>query len=156
MFPLRSGRCSPVVDVPGSPAHARGLGAVLRPGRRAALHWARGLSRSTELALYQQPELDIVTYLPRRSRLSDIDRFSAHVLNAGMALPPDEAIFVATYDVSGSALTSRGHPVSADVERGRILRSVLMKPESEGQVPVLLAQLERLTAEAPLAADHPR
>jgi glutamate/tyrosine decarboxylase-like PLP-dependent enzyme len=138
------------------PLTPEGLGAVLRPGRRAALRWARLLSRSTELALYQQPELDIVTYLPRRSRLSDIDHLSAHVLNAGMALPPDEAIFVATYDVSGSALASRGHPVSADVERGRILRSVLMKPESEGQVPVLLAQLERLTAEAPLAADHPR
>ncbi len=42
-----------------------GLGAVLRPGRRAALHWAELLATSPQLALYQAPELDIVTYLPR-------------------------------------------------------------------------------------------
>jgi hypothetical protein len=122
---------------------------VLRPGRRAALQWASLLSKSTELALYQQPELDIVTYMPRRSRLSDVDRVSGHVLDAGMALPNDEAVFVATYDVSAADLARRGHSVSADVDRGRILRSVLMKPESEIHVPLLLARIEELATEAP-------
>jgi glutamate/tyrosine decarboxylase-like PLP-dependent enzyme len=130
------------------PPTPEGLGSVLRPGRRAALQWASLLSKSTELALYQKPELDIVTYLPRHSRLSDVDRVSAHVLDAGMALPNDEAVFVATYDVSAGDLARRGHPVSADVDRGRILRSVLMKPESEIHVPLLLARIEELATEA--------
>ena len=47
------------------PLTADGLGAVLRPGRRAALRWADLLGESDLLDLYQPPELDIVTYLPR-------------------------------------------------------------------------------------------
>ena len=120
-----------------------GLGAVLRPGRRAALRWAQLLADSPELAPYQAPELDIVTYLPRRERLSDVDRVSGRILDDGMALPPSDAVFVATYDVTPSALAARGHTVTADVEHGRVLRSVLMKPESEEVLPRLHAQLEQ-------------
>ena len=43
------------------PLTAGGLGAVLRPGRRAALHWAELIGKSDLVDLYQQPELDIVT-----------------------------------------------------------------------------------------------
>ncbi|MDA2805942.1 pyridoxal phosphate-dependent decarboxylase family protein [Nocardiopsis suaedae] len=130
------------------PPTPEALGAVLRPGRRAALRWASLLGESAEYALYQEPELDIVTYLPRRRRLSEVDRVSAHVLETGMALPPDEAVFVATYDVSAAELAGRGHPVTADADRGRILRSVLMKPESEAHVSLLLPRLEKLAAAA--------
>jgi glutamate/tyrosine decarboxylase-like PLP-dependent enzyme len=130
------------------PLTSDGLGAVLRPCRRAALSWATALANSDELAPYQRPDLDIVTYLPRRERLSRVDRVSGHVLNAGMALPPDEAIFVATYEVTAQALTARGHRVVADVDRGRILRSVLMKPESETVLPVLQTRLEALSRSA--------
>jgi glutamate/tyrosine decarboxylase-like PLP-dependent enzyme len=128
------------------PPTPEGLGSVLRPGRRAALQWTRQLADSEQLTPYQQPELDIVTYLPRRDRLSQVDRVSAHVLQAGMALPADQAVFVATYDVDAAALAARGHRVEADVERGRILRSVLMKPEVERHVPELIARLEQLAA----------
>jgi hypothetical protein len=48
---------------------------------------------------------------------------------------------VATYTVDGAALTARGHRVQADVAQGRILRSVLMKPEVEEHVPGLHRQL---------------
>ena len=119
------------------PPTPEGLGQVLRPGRRAALRWADILDRSESMALFQPPELDIVTYLPRRSTLSEIDRLSAHVLDAGMALPADEALFVATYDVDGDALTDRGHTHRSRHPAGRILRSVLMKPESEDWVDTL-------------------
>jgi glutamate/tyrosine decarboxylase-like PLP-dependent enzyme len=128
------------------PPTPEGLGSVLRPGRRAALQWTRQLADSEQFAPYQQPELDIVTYLPRRDRLSQVDRVSAHVLQVGMALPANQAIFVATYDVDAAALAARGHRVEADVERGRILRSVLMKPEVERHVPELIARLEQLAA----------
>jgi len=114
-----------------------GLGAVLRPGRRATLDWARRIEASDELRLFQPPQLDILTYFPARDRLSEIDAVSAAVMAAGMALPPEEALFLATYNVDGAGLAARGHRVGADVPSGRILRSVLMKPESEAAVPWL-------------------
>ena len=130
------------------PLTADGLGAVLRPGRRAALAWAERIEASAELALYQPPELDILTYLPARPRLSEVDRVSGEVLSRGMRLPADEALFVATYAVDAEALAARGHRLHADVPRGRILRSVLMKPEVEDWVPQLHRQLLDLVAGA--------
>ena len=44
---------------------------------------------------------------------------------------------MATYTVDAGALVARGHRVVADVPRGRIVRSVLMKPETEQYVPTL-------------------
>jgi glutamate/tyrosine decarboxylase-like PLP-dependent enzyme len=123
-----------------------GLGAALRPGRRAALAWAREVDAGERLSLYQQPQLDILTYFPARDRLSEVDRASAHVLTAGMRLPPAEALFVATYTVDAAALAARGHQVAADVPHGRILRSVLMKPETEQHVPALHQRVLALLA----------
>ena len=124
-----------------------GLGAALRPGRRAALDWAQRVTSSEELSLYQQPQLDILTYFPTHPRLSQVDEASAHVLTRGMQLPPDEALFVATYTVPADSLAARGHRVEADVPAGRILRSVLMKPETAAQVPDLHRQVRHLLAE---------
>ena len=123
------------------PLTVDGLGAVLRPGRRAALDWAETISASDELDLYQQPQLDILSYFPARPRLSEVDRASEQVLTRGMQLPPDEALFVATYNVQADALAARGHRVEADIPAGRILRSVLMKPESADLVPQLHQQV---------------
>jgi glutamate/tyrosine decarboxylase-like PLP-dependent enzyme len=126
-----------------------GLGAVLRPGRRAALRWAQLLADSPELALYQPPELDIVTYLPRTSpaTLSAVDAASASIMDRGMT-DKDDPVFLATYAVTGAALAERGHHIQADVERGRILRSVLMKPESDQHLDWLHARISQLAAEA--------
>jgi hypothetical protein len=55
-------------------------------------------------------------------------------------------VFVATYTVDGASLTARGHRVEADVPSGRILRSVLMKPETEALVPALHEQVLGLLA----------
>ncbi len=124
-----------------------GLGAVLRPGRRAALDWAERIEASHELTLYQRPQLDILTYFSNQPRLSEIDGASAHVLTAGMARPPAEALYVATYTVNAADLESRGHRIKADISAGRILRSVLMKPETEEHVPRLHDQVLDLLAE---------
>jgi glutamate/tyrosine decarboxylase-like PLP-dependent enzyme len=123
-----------------------GLGAILRPGRRAALDWAARITASEQLSLYQQPQLDILTYFPTRTRLSQIDQASEHVLTRGMQLPPDQSLFVATYTVDAAALAARGHQVDADVPTGRILRSVLMKPETAEHVPQLHQQILDLLA----------
>lgn len=126
------------------PLTADGLGAALRPCRRAALAWADRIDSSEELTLYQRPQLDILTYYPTRGRLSEIDKASAHVLSRGMELPAAQALFVATYTVEAAALAARGHQVNADVPEGRILRSVLMKPEHEEHVPSLHRQVLNL------------
>ncbi len=122
-----------------------GLGAVLRPGRRAALRWAELLAGSDVLDLYQPPELDIVAYLPRAASLSAVDAASDAVLQRGMR---ERSVFLATYSVTAQALAERGHAVTADVDRGRILRSVLMKPESEPALDGLHHEVTRLTTAA--------
>ena len=123
------------------PLTADGLGAVLRPGRRAALDWAARIASSEQLRLYQPPELDILTYFPSRARLSEVDAASAHVLARGMERPAHEALFVATYTVDAAALAARHHVVETDAASGRILRSVLMKPETAEHVPLLHQRL---------------
>jgi glutamate/tyrosine decarboxylase-like PLP-dependent enzyme len=120
-----------------------GLGEVLAAGRRAALDLARLLSDSTVLELYQQPGLDIVTYFPAAPALSAIDEASARMLAAGMA-DAERPVYLSTLRVSGGAFAHRHPGVTQDQDGARILRSVLMKPESEGFVTELHARLEHL------------
>lgn len=124
------------------PLTAEGLGAVLRPGLRAARRWAGLIEGSADLTVYQPPELDIVTFFPTSARLSEIDRRSAGVLAAGM---DSGAFFLSTLAVTPAAMAARHPGLAADHERPRVLRSVLMKPESE-------AWLDRLHEEVTLAA----
>jgi glutamate/tyrosine decarboxylase-like PLP-dependent enzyme len=128
------------------PLTADGLGAVLRPGRRAALRWAELLSGSPHLAPYQRPELDIVAYLPRLATLSAVDAASDRLMHRGMS-DRDDPVYLATYSVTGESLRERGHRIVEDVPRGRILRSVLMKPEAEGYLDRLHDRVERLAKE---------
>jgi glutamate/tyrosine decarboxylase-like PLP-dependent enzyme len=132
------------------PLTPEGLGAVLRPCRRAALRWAELISGADQLALYQQPDLDIVTYFPvPRSgdapRLSVIDATSTAMMKLGMQ---DRSAFLATYITDAAALSRRGHVINADVDHGRILRSVLMKPEAETHVEQLHEDVLRLATRA--------
>ena len=124
-----------------------GLGRCCGPvaARRCAGRNDRG--QLGAMALFQPPELDIVTYFPTAQRCPRSTAASAHVLDCGNGVAADEALFVATYTVD----TRRprpprphdrgGHPA------GRILRSVLMKPETEDHVPRLHDQVLDLLAE---------
>lgn len=129
------------------PLTADGLGAVLAACRGAALDWAGLIAASSRLRLYQPPELDIVSYFPVTSppSLSAIDQASGRMLTEGMN-DPEHPVFVSTLSVTGPAITGRHRGVNADVPAGRILRSVLMKPESAGHVPWLHARLEELAS----------
>ena len=126
------------------PLSDAGLGQVLRANRRAALHWEELLNDSKEFAAYQRPEIDIVTYLPQRGSLSEIDRVSAAVFVNAAGGDPREQIHLATYNVKGADLVRRGHDVHVDRDAGRILRSVVMKPESSEVIDDIHARLSSI------------
>ena len=73
-----------------------GLGQVLAAGRRAALAWAALIGKSSVLDLYQEPELDIVSYFPvtEPAVLSRIDLASERILQAGMT--SSDPVFLST------------------------------------------------------------
>ncbi|HTJ70589.1 MAG TPA: aminotransferase class V-fold PLP-dependent enzyme [Actinospica sp.] len=121
-----------------------GLGRVLAAGRRAARAWADLIDSTDALTLYQQPELDIVTYFPavEPAALSAIDEASARILAEGMAAP--EPVFLSTLRASADAFAHRHPKIDCDGDGARILRSVLMKPESENHVEQLHAAVTRL------------
>ncbi len=125
------------------PLTPHGLGQVLAAGRRAALDWARRLEASDVLRLYQQPELDIVSYYPAEPSLSAVDAASEVILKRGMTAPY-EPVFVSTLRVSADAFVRRHPGMTIDADGARILRSVLMKPESETYVSMLHSRLEEL------------
>ncbi|MGW3038182.1 pyridoxal phosphate-dependent decarboxylase family protein [Streptomyces sp. NPDC001178] len=127
------------------PPTPEGLGRVLAAGRRAALKWAELIETSDLLELYQQPQLDIVTYFPAvdPATLSGIDAASARILADGMTAP--DPVYVSTLKAGQEAFTARHPKITADTDGARILRSVLMKPESEHHVEHLHNRLEQLT-----------
>ncbi len=121
-----------------------GLGQVLRACRRGALEWAALLRHSPTLALYQEPELDLVGFLPRATTMSAIDAGSERLFRAAASLDPAEQVHLATYVVTAPALAARGFTVEPDRERARILRSTVMKPESAAMVHSIHTRLEAL------------
>ncbi|MGW2518963.1 pyridoxal phosphate-dependent decarboxylase family protein [Streptomyces sp. NPDC001617] len=121
-----------------------GLGQILAAGRRAALKWADLIDASEYLELYQQPELDIVSYFPtvEPATLTAIDAATAHILTDGMTSP--DPVFLSTLKADREAFTARHPQIAADSDGARILRSVLMKPESEHHVEHLHNRIEHL------------
>jgi glutamate/tyrosine decarboxylase-like PLP-dependent enzyme len=112
------------------PLRADGLGAVLAAGRRAAVRWHELIDQSDRLVPYQRPELDIVTYFPAESTLSAIDAASERMMREGMS-DQEDPVFLSTLRAGAAAFGQRGIAAVADVDGARVLRSVLMKPESE-------------------------
>jgi glutamate/tyrosine decarboxylase-like PLP-dependent enzyme len=131
------------------PPTPEGLGRVLAAGRRAALDWAARIEASDLLELYQAPELDIVCCFPAADprALSAIDAATARVLHDGMT-DAEDPVYLSTLRVSADAMRARHADVAADADGARILRSVLMKPESEDYVGRLHARLEELARRA--------
>jgi glutamate/tyrosine decarboxylase-like PLP-dependent enzyme len=124
-----------------------GLGPVLAAGRRAARDWAGRLRASDVLALHLEPELDIVTYLPRAASLTAVDAASGAVLQAGMD-DPDDPVFLSTLYLGRDPLGARHPWLELDADGARLLRSVLMKPEHEDAVDWLHGRVEELTRAA--------
>ncbi|MGH2949970.1 MAG: pyridoxal phosphate-dependent decarboxylase family protein [Solirubrobacteraceae bacterium] len=116
---------------------------VVSAARRAARALADRLRASEHYELHVEPELDIVTYLPRAGSLTAVDAASAAILRAGMDDPHDP-VFLSTLQVEAAHLPH----LRADAPSARILRSVLMKPEHEPAVDWLATRLEGLSRAA--------
>jgi glutamate/tyrosine decarboxylase-like PLP-dependent enzyme len=111
------------------------LAPILAAGVRAAQAWAKLIRASDELTLHREPELDILTYFPTRSRASDVDAASEHVLQTGMTA--DDPVFLSTLRIGRDAFAAAHPDIELDADGARVLRSVLMKPEHEPFVPWL-------------------
>ncbi|MFE0646623.1 pyridoxal phosphate-dependent decarboxylase family protein [Streptomyces sp. NPDC058877] len=123
------------------------FGRILHADRRAATTWATLLHQSPHLELYQQPDLDIVTYFPTppHPALSCIDTASQQLLEAGMNAQPDP-VYLSVLRADAEAFTRRHPHLKRDADSARIMRSVLIKPESEHYLPTLHARVEQLAA----------
>ena len=117
------------------PLDETGLGAVILPGYNAAQKWHALLQESDILQPYQEPELDIITYLPRVKSMSELDRVSAAIFTMAADTAKPQQTHLATYVVTAKQLESRGIFLEADIPSARIMRSVLMKPEHEQLIP---------------------
>ncbi|MCG5216593.1 aminotransferase class V-fold PLP-dependent enzyme [Streptosporangium soli] len=124
------------------PATPDGLGSVLLPGLQAARRWAVLLRTSRHLTLFQPPELDIVTYFPSEPSLTGIDAATARVLNEGMTSA--DPVYVSALRVDDRAFLGRHPRLMGDARSARILRSVLIKPESGNYLEPLHNRLEEL------------
>jgi glutamate/tyrosine decarboxylase-like PLP-dependent enzyme len=117
------------------PLNREGLGAIIAPGRRAAVSWHKLIEESEFLRPYQTPELDIITYLPSVESMSELDRVSHHLFESAAAPARPQQTHLATYVVTPQQLLDRGISLKQDAESARIMRSVLMKPEHEALIP---------------------
>jgi glutamate/tyrosine decarboxylase-like PLP-dependent enzyme len=124
-----------------------GLGPILAGGRHAALAWAQRMRDSDVLELHVEPELDILTYLPRAGSLAQVDAATQAVLESGME-DPDDPVFLSVLRVGREALLARHPHLRADADGARILRSVLMKPEHEHAVDWLHERVGALARDA--------
>jgi glutamate/tyrosine decarboxylase-like PLP-dependent enzyme len=122
----------------------QGLGPVVAAGVRAARAWAELLDAGEEFRLYQRPELDILAFWPRPASASSsaVDAASAALLRAAMDDP--SPVYLSTLRLAAERLRRRDPALAADTAEARVLRSVLMKPEHEGYVETLHAELLRI------------
>jgi hypothetical protein len=76
--------------------------------------------------------------------MSAVDETSQSVFVAASAGEHADQVHVATYAATAAQLAARGFDLELDIPTARVLRSVVMKPESEAQIPSIHARLERL------------
>jgi hypothetical protein len=76
--------------------------------------------------------------------MSELDEVSHQILLQASQGQREDQVHVATYLVQADQLKQRGIEMTNDLSAARILRSVLMKPEHEAQVPTLHSKIEDL------------
>ncbi|MYS83891.1 aminotransferase class I/II-fold pyridoxal phosphate-dependent enzyme [Embleya scabrispora] len=129
-----------------------GLGELLADRLRSTRRWRDLIDGEPELMLYQEPELDILTYLPLtgepRPRLSSVATASRHIVKAD---PPDAEppVHLSTLRVRVLDFLIRHPRAVADRNDTHILRSTLLGPECVAHVRPAHERLTALAAAAP-------
>lgn len=121
----------------------QGLGPILAACRRAALSFSERLAATDGFLLLEEPELDIVTYLPSAPELSrrQLAEWSQAILREGMVAR--EPLYLSLLQL-GEREADRLGSLPAGEGETRVLRSVLMKPEHELYIDELVARLASL------------
>ncbi len=117
-----------------------GFAGILSATLAAARRWAELIRESDEFMLYIEPDLDIVTFLPRAMRsVSGLDR-ACRALVAALrdATPP---LYLSLLKVDAGRIVARCPGITADAPDCHILRTVLMKPEHETAVDAMHGQV---------------
>jgi glutamate/tyrosine decarboxylase-like PLP-dependent enzyme len=129
-----------------------GLKHVLLSCRTAALEFADMISNEPSWFLYEQPELDIVTYFPQAAdhQLGTISSLSQKVMKSGMSGPEKDRLFVSLYSVSSPKLLERlpSYRNETKTDRTSILRSVFMKDSHRSYLSELLRRLNHHLVDA--------
>lgn len=126
---------------------AEGLRSMLSDCRKAALKLHEGLMENDLFQSLMQPELDIVTFVPRAksSRCSEISMLSKKILKIGMQT---DQLYLSTMDLDSQQVWRSLPGLEVDQEHVTVLRSVLMKPEHLSFVPEMLDRLNMLYRQA--------
>lgn len=122
-----------------------GLGPVLAASLRAARRWAALFQTSSQLKLFVEPMLDVLTYFPlvgARST-SELDTHS-HTLAAAARADNDNPMYLSTLSVKSLDLSAQIPGLKVDTPYCHVLRTVLMKPEHEGASNYMYARLTQL------------
>lgn len=150
--PLHLGEISLECSRPGASAAAlwatlkllplrseNGLGDVLADSRRAAIRMADGVRGHSVWRLYCEPMLDIVTWFDASTAktTSACSNASEQWLERKLA-DQDSPVYLSLYKVSSAEFCARFPDYMADTQTVSILRSVLMKPEHEREIEIIL------------------
>jgi glutamate/tyrosine decarboxylase-like PLP-dependent enzyme len=122
-----------------------GLGPILAASLRAARRWAALLQTSSQLKLFVEPALDVVTYFPLAGACSTskLDAYS-HILVTAAREANDPPLYLSTLTVKSLHLSAQIPGLRVNEPYCRILRTVLMKPEHEGAVDDMYGRLAQL------------
>jgi glutamate/tyrosine decarboxylase-like PLP-dependent enzyme len=115
----------------------KGLGAVLRKTRAAAVDWTKLIEESDKLRLVLQPQLDIVNFYAVMDglKVSDISQLTHRVFEELMN-DAEHPIYLAKFNAKPSLFA--GHlGLVWDAPVMTVFRSVLMRPEHVDYVPIL-------------------
>jgi hypothetical protein len=117
-----------------------GFAGILSATLAAARRWAELIRESDDFVLYADPDLDIVTFLPRGMRsVSELDRICRALVAALRdATPP---FYLGLLKVNTDRIVARCPGITADAPECHILRAVLMKPEQEAAVNAMHTRL---------------
>jgi len=122
-----------------------GFGDILTKTRKAALLWSKEINAHSSFLMFEDPDLDIVTYFPATASrtASETTNTSQWVFEHAMKHTANP-LYLATMSVNSSEIVKKYPHFIPDTPTTTILRSVLMKPEHLMHVQRFVQELNHL------------